>query len=245
MHTFERQVLVGLPKVMGIDLSVTNEVLLLWLAAATAFVLLTVACRRKQLVAHGPLQNLFEALIEFIQKEIVTEGLGAEGRRWASFLIALFFFILFCNLLGMVPVPSHFTSVTANISVTVSLALIVFVMTLVINIHHNGFRGFLRKFVPDGVPRWVLVLIVPIEIASWLAKPVSLAVRLFANMLAGHALILAFVGLTATVAWIAKPLPLAGAVIMSAFELFVSFIQAFVFTMLAGFYIRDALETAH
>ena len=224
------------------DVSITNEVVLLWIAALITLVLLGLACRRRGLLARGFFQNLFEALIQFVEREVVREGIGEQGRRWAPFLLTLFFFILFCNLLGMVPAPRHFRSVTANINVTVGLALVVFGVTLFINVKRNGVVGFLRKFAPRGLPLWVSLMVMPIEVVTWLAKPVSLAIRLFANMAAGHALILIFIGLLSGAAFYLKPLPLAGAVAMSCFELFVCFIQAFIFTMLAGLYVKEAIE---
>ena len=245
MHEIQRRVLVPLPTVFGIDLSVTNEVALLWVAAALTFGLLWLACRRRDPVARGRFQNLVEALIEFIDQEVVRSGLGEGGKAWAPFLMTLFFFILFGNLIGLAPLPYHAKAATGNISVTLALALLVFGMTIVINIRCHGVGGFLRKFMPSGIPKAVAVLVIPIEIVSWLAKPLSLAIRLFANMIVGHALIFVFIGLEMSVAWFLIPLPLVGAVVMDAFEVFVSLIQAFIFTLLAAMYIREALDEAH
>ena len=242
MHEIERQVLIPLPEFMGIDLSITNEVLLLWLAAAVTLVLLAAGCRRRGLIARGWFQNLFEVLVEFIEKEVVRGAVGSRSGAWTPFLMTLFFFILFSNLLGMVPLPSHFKAVTSDLSVTAGLAAMVFAVTLFVNIRSHGLLGFMKKFVPKGIHPAVAVLVVPIEIVSWLAKPLSLAIRLFANMMAGHILILVFVGMEVVAAWFILPLPLAGAVVMSFFELFICFIQALVFTMLTGIYIREALE---
>ncbi len=245
MHGIERKILVYLPTVFGIDLSITNEVVLVWLAGLVTFLLVFISSRRAGVVARGLFQNIFEALIEFIENRIAKEGIGREGIVWGPFLLTLFFFILFSNLLGVVPVPSHFKAATANINVTVGLALIVFFVTMGINIKRNGVFGFLKKFLPAGLPRWIAVIVVPIEVVSWLVRPVSLSIRLFANMVAGHALIFVFIGLLAQAAWFLRVVPLAGAVAMSCFELFVCFIQAFIFTMLAGMYIREAVETGH
>lgn len=243
MNEFETRVIFPLPKVLGLDISITNEVVLVWLAALVTFLVLIPVCRRRDAVAHGFYQNLMEGLIELVDREVVREGLGAAGRLWAPFLLTTFFFILFCNLLGMVPVPSLFEAVTSNINVTAALALVVFVLTLGLTIRRRGLRGFIRGFLPAGVPWWLAPLMVPIEVLSWLARPLSLAVRLFANMMAGHALIFVFIGLAMGSAWLLKPVPLLGAIVMYAFELFVAFIQAFIFTMLAGLYIKDAIET--
>jgi F-type H+-transporting ATPase subunit a len=243
MHEIPRLVLIPLPTVLGIDLSITNEVLLLWIAAFITGALLIRVFHRQAPVASGPFQNFFESLLEFINESVVKDSIGPEGKRWAPLLLTFFFFILFINLLGMLPLPSLVKAMTSDISVTGALALIVFALTIGISIRAHGVLGFLKKFIPTGIPAWIMVLVVPIEIISWLARPVSLAIRLFANMLAGHALILVFVGLAAGGAWYIKPVPLAGAVAMSLFELFVCFVQAFVFTLLAGMYIKDALDT--
>jgi len=243
MHDIPRHVLIKLPVLWGVDLSITNEVVLLWIAAAFTFVIVSWACRRRTPVAAGPFQNLFEAFVEFIDDNVGTEVLGKLGRRWSSFLLALFFFILFSNLLGLVPLPSHVKAMTSNINVTAALALIVFATTVGVNLRTHGLLGFLKKFSPEGLPAAVKLLAIPIEVVSWLARPLSLAIRLCANMLAGHALILIFLGMAGSAVWLLKPLPYAGAVIMSAFELFVSLVQAFIFTLLAGMYIKDALDT--
>ncbi len=245
MHGLERHVLLRIPSVAGIDLSITNEVVLVWVAAAVTFALLTLACRRKSLVARGVFQNLFEAMVQYIDEQIVHGSIGKNAGAWSPFLLTLFFFILFSNLLGLVPLPSHVQAATSTLSVPLALAALVFAVTVGINLRTHGLVGFLRKFVPPGLPKVIAVFAVPIEVVSWLAKPLSLAIRLFANMMAGHALILVFVGLAAQAAWFVAVLPLAGAVIMSGFELFVCLIQAFIFTMLTGAYIREALVAEH
>ena len=242
MHDIPRQVLIKLPTLWGVDLSITNEVLLLWIAATLTFVVVTLACRRKALVPKGAFQNLFEAIIEFLDDAVGRDVLGEHGRHWAPFLLTLFFLILFTNLLGLAPLPSHVKAMTSNINVTAAFAIIVFVTTVVVNIRTHGFLGFLKKFAPSGLPLAVKIMAYPIEVISWLARPLSLAIRLFANMMAGHALILIFLGMAGSTMVLLKPLPYAGAVIMSAFELFVSFVQAFIFTLLAGMYIKDALD---
>jgi len=230
---------------MGVDLSITNEVLLVWAAAAITFLLLSLGCRRSGLVPKGVFRNVFEALVQFIETQVMRDSIGAGSRAWAPFLLTLFFFILIANLGGMLPAPHHVKAATANINVTAALALVVFGTTIAISVKKHGFGGFLRSFVPGGVPKWLAPLIVPIEIVSWLARPLSLAIRLFANVVAGHSLILIFVGLASASVFYIKPLPLAGAVVMSCFELFVCFVQAFVFTLLSGIYIREALESDH
>jgi len=242
MYEIQRRVLLHLPPLFGVDLSITNEIVLLWGAALATFALLFFACRRREIVARGMYRNLFEALIEIVEREIVQEGMGKSGARWAPFVLSLFFFVLLCNLLGLVPLPSVFKPVTSSLSVTAALAALVFILTVVLNVRAHGLGGFLRRFLPAGLPVWIGILVAPIEVISWLARPFSLAIRLFANMLVGHHLIFIFIGLEMLSAWYFKSLPFVGAVLMSAFELFVCFIQAFIFAMLAGIYIRDAVE---
>lgn len=245
MHEPASTVLIRLPPIWGIDLSITPHVLLLWLAALLLLALILPACRRRSLYAKGFGQNLLEAMIEFVEREVVEDGLGPQGRIWAPFLLSMFFFILFCNLLGVLIIPFPLRSSTANINVTAALAVMVFILTVLISVRRHGALGFLRRFLPEGVPWWLSVLVVPIELVSWIAKPFSLAVRLFANMLAGHALVFAFLALAMGAAWLLKWIPLVGAVLMTLFEIFTSLVQAFVFTMLAGIYIKEALEEPH
>lgn len=240
-----RKTIVEIPPIFGIDMSITHEVLLLWLAAAVTFILLFMACRRSQMVAKGFLQNLFESLIEFVDNEIVSPCINKKDGAWGIFITSLFFFILFANLMGLVPVPTLFKSVTSNINITAALALGVFASTIAVSINRKGFKGFLKRFVPDGTSGLILMFIIPIEVISWLARPFSLALRLFANMLAGHTLILVFVGMTVTVPFSLKPLPFAGAVLMNCFEIFACFIQAFIFAMLSALYLKEAMEDAH
>ncbi len=242
MGELETSVVIPIPRIFGIDLSVTNEVVLVWMAGLITLMVLLPVCRRRAPIAQGLYQNLMEGLIEFVEREAVVEGLGSAGPVWAPFLLTMFFFILCANLLGLVPVPGVFQAVTSNINVTAALALIVFLLTLWLKIRQRGVLGFLRGFLPQGVPWWMAALVVPIEVVSWLARPLSLAVRLFANMMAGHALIFVFIGMAMGSAWLLKPIPLIGAIVMDVFEVFVSFIQAFIFTMLAGIYIKDAIE---
>ncbi|MCK5849779.1 MAG: F0F1 ATP synthase subunit A [Kiritimatiellae bacterium] len=245
MHHIPRQVLKSLTGPFGIDLSITNEVILLWVSAAATFILLFLAFRRRDPIAKGVFQNLFEALVEMVDRQIVRESIGEKGRMWTPFVLSLFFFILFSNLLGLLPYPSHIKSITSNINVTLALAGVVFVTTIGINLRQHGFTGFMKKFAPSGAPAWILPLLVPIEVISWLAKPCSLAIRLCANMMAGHALIFVFITMAMVARPFLAPIPLVGAIVLSAFELFVCFIQAAIFAMLTGIYIGTALEEAH
>ena len=245
MHEIPREVVKEIIGPFGIDLSITNEMVLLWISAAVTFIFLFLAFRRRGPVAEGAFQNLFEALVEIVDKQIVRESVGKENRIWTPFVLSLFFFILFSNLLGLVPCPSHIKSITSNINVTLALAAVVFVTTIGISLRQHGIWGFMKKFAPSGAPAWIMPLLIPIEIISWLARPLSLAIRLCANMMAGHALIFVFISMAMAAKPLLMPIPLVGAIVLSAFELFVCFIQATIFAMLTGIYIGTALENEH
>ncbi|MDA3799226.1 MAG: F0F1 ATP synthase subunit A [Kiritimatiellae bacterium] len=245
MQELSRKVIIEIPKVMGLDISITNEVILVWIAAAVTFLIFFIGSRRKNLVPKGFLSNFLEILIDMLDKQVIKENIGKEGKKWACFIMTTFFFILFANLLGMLPFPNHVKAPTSNINFTAAMAAIIFITTIYINISNNGVGGFIMKFIPKGIPAWITVLVFPIEVISWLAKPFSLAIRLFANMMAGHTLIFIMLGLVMAIPVFLKPLPLAGAVLMNCFELFVCFIQAFIFAMLSSIYIKDALEERH
>jgi F-type H+-transporting ATPase subunit a len=229
-------------KIAGIDLSISNAVVMIWIASILVLITLTLAGRMGRLVPKG-LQNLMESLVSYLKQTFITEILGEENAAWFPFVATLFFFILYCNLLGLI--PKMFTA-TSNINVTASLAVIVFLCTQAIGIYKNGIFGYLKKFVPKGIHPAILVIMVPIEIISAFAKPFALAVRLFANMTAGHLVILVFLGMIIMFkSIIITPFPLAMAVVMMAFEIFVSLIQAFIFSILATMYIAEASHAEH
>jgi F-type H+-transporting ATPase subunit a len=193
-----------------------------------------------------------ESLVSFIRQSLIHEILGEEGMSWFPFIATLFFFILFCNLLGLV--PKMFTA-TSNINVTATLAAMVFILTQGAGIAKHGLVGYGKTFVPKGMPRGIMggILIgfmIIVEIISQLARPFSLAVRLFANMTAGHMVILVFIsmifmfqGIMAKI--FVTPMSVVMAVIMMAFEIFVSLLQAFIFAILASIYISLAVHPEH
>jgi F-type H+-transporting ATPase subunit a len=241
-------------KIAGMDISITNAVIMMWIACILVFLTLTLAGRIGKLIPRG-LQNLMESLVNFVKQSLIQEILGEEGMRWFPFIATLFFFILFCNLLGLIPIPKIGFTVTSNINVTASLAAVVFICTQSAGIAKNGLIGYCKTFVPKGMPRGIMGLIligfmIIVEIISQLARPFSLAVRLFANMTAGHMVILVFIsmifmfqGIMAKV--FITPVSVVMAVVMMAFEIFVSLLQAFIFAILASIYISLAVHPEH
>lgn len=234
---------------LTVDLAPSLHVIMLWVAAIVLTLLVSRAARhtdRDGLVPRGRLRNFFEAIIVFLRDEVVYTIMGPKvGRRFLPLLLTFFFFILFANLLGLVP---SLATATGNINVTATLALTTFFATQISGMRENGFLGHWKALVPPGVP-WPLVpIMIPIEIMGMFTKPFALTVRLFANMIAGHIIILSFFGLIFSLslktAYISV-LPFAGAVAISAFEIFVAFLQAFIFTFLSTIFIFQAVHPEH
>lgn len=230
---------------------------MVWLAAGTTLAVLILGARliAGALVSTGRFANLVEAMVEFVEENIVKEFLGEHARNWFGFFATLFFFILFANLVGKLPVPG-FESPTGNINVTAALAVMVFVIAQVVGILKLGVVGYFKKKFLLPAPWWVQIPAIPIMLLVLLAEPFSLAVRLFANMTAGHLVLLTFataqmvggvwlLGQPNLLAKSAAVLPFALSVILVAFELFVAFIQAFIFTLLSALYLSESLEQHH
>ncbi len=234
---------------LHIDLAPSIHVIMIWLAAILLTLVVSRAARQTDqdgLVPKGRLRNFFEAIIVYMRDEVVYNIMGPKvGRRFMPLLMNFFFFILFLNLLGMIPTMA---TASGNINVTATLALITFFVTQVAGIKENGFIAHWKALVPPGVP-WPLVpIMIPIEIMGMFTKPFALTMRLFANMIAGHIIILSFFGLifglSLKTVYLA-PLPFAGAVAISAFEIFVAFLQAFIFTFLSTIFIYQAVHPEH
>ncbi len=228
--------------IYGIDLSISKHVVMMWVASSLLILLLTVAFRRPQAVPFG-LANLFEAMVLFIRDEVVLPIMGEDGRKYMPYLLTVFFFILFCNLIGLFP---YSATATGNISVTAALALCTFAVTQITGIVNNGFIGYCRSLVPSGVPGWLLLIMIPIEIMGLLSKPFALAIRLFANMIAGHVAILVFLGLIIMLkSYYLAPFSVAFAAAIYMLEIFIGFIQAFIFTLLSALFISMAAHPDH
>ncbi len=226
----------------GYDFSLTNSGLFMLLAVALACLLTAIAARGGSGVPTR-MQALGEMAYEFTAG-MVRSAAGEDGMRFFPFVFSIFFFVLICNLLGFLP---YSFTVTSQIVVTASLALLVFFTVVIVGIKDHGVE-FFKTFVPPGVPMYILPLVVAIEIVSFLTRPVSHSVRLFANMLAGHITLYvfgAFVIMLLGAGLVTKPLavlPFAMAVGLEALELLVAFLQAYVFAMLTCMYLNDAIH---
>ncbi|MDI6731831.1 MAG: F0F1 ATP synthase subunit A [Candidatus Margulisbacteria bacterium] len=228
-------------EVFGIDASIYNSTLSLFFAVFIIFFFFMLVSRKAKIIPT-PIQSIAEYLVDFIRLEMLAP-LGSQGEKWLPFLISLFCLILISNLLGLVP---GLLPPTSNINVTGTLAIIVFIMVNIVGLLKHGFLGYFRSFIPSGVPIFLIPLLFPIEVMGQVARPFSLAVRLFANMFAGHAIILVFLSFIFMFkSFLIAPLPVIGDVAISAFEIFVAFIQAFIFTYLSSSYIIGALQEEH
>jgi len=226
-----------------------NKVVLVYFAAIILTVLLFVLGNQRKLVPTGA-QNLAESSVNFVENGIIMQSMGPRGLKWAPMLTAMFFFIFFNNIFEVIPgvqMPG-----TARIALPMFLAIFVWFVFNIAGIIEHGPLGYLKhSLIPPGVPVGLLPIIVPIEfVSNFLVRPFSLMVRLFANLLAGHILLVTFTILTAalwTQQWYAAflPLPLFGVIFFVAFEILVSFLQAYVFTLLTAVYIDMATSHEH
>jgi F-type H+-transporting ATPase subunit a len=224
----------------AIGFSQSNAFMLLALGLITLFVM---AAAARGALVPGRLQALGEASYEFIHG-MVTEQIGDEGKKYFPFVFAIFMFVLFGNLLGLLPYAFTFTS---HIAVTLTLAVIVFVTVTVIALMRHGMH-FFSYFFPEGAPVWLAPIIIPVEVISYFSRVVSLSVRLFANMVAGHVMLKVFAtfvvllgGLGAVGPFVAI-LPLSVNIALVGFEFLVAFLQAYVFAILTSIYLHDAVH---
>ena len=235
LHPFELHPLVQL-SLFGVDISLNKAVLMMWLVITLVAVVFILAGSSPRMVPTK-LQNLAEMFVEFI-RGMILDTIGQQGMRFFPFLATLFLFILFCNLLGLI--PGSYT-VTSQIAVTAAFALFVYGMSLVVGFALHGVK-FLGILVPGGTPMWMLPLMIPIEVVSQLARPLSLAVRLFANMTAGHTVLAVLFGMALSLPLLIGWLPFVVTVAINGLEVFIAFIQAYIFTILTCVYLGDAIN---
>ncbi|MCB9993308.1 MAG: F0F1 ATP synthase subunit A [Hyphomicrobiaceae bacterium] len=228
----------------GMEIAFTNSALfmLLTLLAASAFLILSTRGRG---LVPGRMQLMAEMVYEFVAN-MVRSSAGTEGMRFFPFVFTLFMFILVANFFGMVP---YFFTVTSHIIVTAALAVLVFLVVVIYGFMRNGAK-FLKLFVPPGIPWFIIWLVVPIEIISFLSRPLSHSLRLWGNMLAGHIVLKVFGGMVVALlgagAWgVVAILPFGMAVALTGLEFLVAALQAFVFAVLTCVYLNDAIHPGH
>ena len=236
-----------------IDISPTRHVVMLWIAALLCIVTTLLALRahnRRTREGKAPsgFGNGLEALVLYLRNEVVLPNVGAHGNGYVPYLLTLFFFILFANLLGLIPYGS---TATGNISVTATLAIVTFIVVEIAGMKALG-KGYINTIVfwPHdmslGMKLFISPILTPIELIGKFTKPFALAIRLFANMTAGHVVLLALISLIFTFgSWFLVPVPILMALGIMILELFVAFLQAFIFTLLSSVFIGLIREGAH
>ena len=228
----------------GIDLSITKHVVFIWVAAIILITVFAYAARayKKSLVPTG-VANLVEVLVVFIRDEIVIPTIGKGYEAFLPFLLTIFFFILTCNFLGLLP---YGATPTSNISVTASLAALSFIATQAAGMRKNGGFGYFKGLIPHGVPLWLLPVMIVVEVLGLFTKPFALAIRLFANMTAGHVVIMALIGLIFVMKTVlVSPVSIGFALFINLLEILVAFIQAYIFTILSSLFIGMAIHQEH
>ena len=223
----------------NIDLSFTNSSLFMLLSAIFILLFLLFGTKEKKIIP-GKIQLISEMLYNFIGK-MINDTAGKKAKPYFPFIFSLFTFVLFCNMIGMLP---YSFTVTSHIIVTLAFAMFIFIGVTILGFIIHGFK-YLKIFVPSGVPIVLLPIIMIIEIISYLSRPISLSVRLFANMMAGHTMLKVFGGFVISLGLVAGWLPLTFSVALTGLEILVAFLQAYVFAILTCIYLNDALNLHH
>ena len=239
MHQFNVYKIGPEIKINGIDLSFTNASLFMLISGIFISLFLLLGTKDRKIVP-GKFQLISEMLYNFISK-MISDTAGKKAKPYFSFIFSLFIFVLFCNMVGMLP---YSFTVTSHIIVTLVMALFIFIAVTIIGFIKHGFK-YLSIFVPKGVPVVLLPLITIIEIISYLSRPVSLSVRLFANMMAGHTMLKVFGSFVISLGLLGGWLPLSFSVALTGLEILVAFLQAYVFAILTCIYLNDALNLHH
>jgi len=239
MHQFEVYKIGPEINLGGINLSFTNASLFMAISSILILLFLFLGTKKKLLVPTK-IQFITESSYTFVAK-MINDTAGSAAKSFFPFIFTLFMFVLFANMVGMLP---YSFTVTSHIIVTFVLAAIIFIGVTILGFVKHGFK-YLELFVPKGVPIVLLPLIVIIEIISYLSRPVSLSVRLFANMMAGHTMLKVFGGFVISLGLLGGWLPLGFSVALTGLEILVAFLQAYVFAILTCIYLNDALNLHH
>ena len=219
----------------GYDISFTNSALLMTIAFVFIVVLFFVGTSRKALVP-GRLQSAAEMMYEFVAN-MVEDNAGHGSAKYIPLVMAIFLVVLFGNVLGLVPYSFTYTS---HIIVTAALSLFIFVTVVLLSLKNHGI-GFFKMFFPPGAPIFLAPLLIPIEVLSFVFRPISLSVRLISNMMSGHVMLQLFAGFTIALGLFGV-LPLTFVVLLTGFEILVALLQAYVFALLTSIYLKDTLE---
>lgn len=245
IHQFAINNIVDLGTIGGVHIAFTNSALFMVIIVVLITALMMIGTSSRRLVP-GRLQSVAEMSYEFVAN-MLRESAGTDGMRFFPFVFSIFMFVLFANVLGLFP---YFFTVTSHIAITASLSVTIILLVILYGFYRNGLH-FLGLFVPQGVPIYLMPLVVAIEVMSFLSRPISLSVRLFANMLAGHITLKVFasfilmLGAWGVAGWAGAIIPFFMTVALTALEVLVAFLQAYVFAILTCMYLNDALHPSH
>ena len=226
-------------KIGTFDISFTNASLFMIISSVAILLIFNLGSKKNSLIPNN-IKIITGLSYTFVSK-MISDTAGLKAKPYFAFIFSLFMFVLFCNMFGMIP---YTFTVTSHIIVTFVLAAFIFIGVTIIGFMKHGF-GYLKLFVPSGVPAVLLPLIVVIEIISYLSRPISLSVRLFANMMAGHTMMKVFGGFVISLGIVGGWLPLSFSVALTGLEILVAFLQAYVFAILTCIYLNDALNLHH
>ena len=232
------------PLIFGIDITPSKHIVFMWVAALLVLILFTIIARNyKHSLIPNRLANLFEVLILFVKNDIAKSTIGTGYEKFVPYLLTLFFFILFGNFLGLLPWSATFTS---NIGMTATLAICSFFITQVSGIRNNGLIGYFKGLMPTGIPILLLPLMALVELLGLFTKPFALSIRLFANMIAGHTVILGMIGLIFFMGTVLiAPVSIIFVLFIYLLEILVALIQAYIFTVLTSLFIGMAVHQEH
>lgn len=237
MHQFDIKKLYDL-QLWGVDISITNSVVFMLITTVLIVAFLYMGVRgRYTLRSPSKFEAASEIAFNFVAK-LFDEHCGAEARRYLPFVMSFFMLIAMGNLLGMVPYTFTFTS---HIIVTFAMAAMVFIVITIIGFIYHGVK-YLKIFLPEGAPLFLAPILIPIELISYLSRPISLSVRLFANIMAGHIVLKIFAGFVVSLGGLGGIIPLGMTVLLTFFEVFVALVQAYIFAILTCVYLNDALH---
>jgi F-type H+-transporting ATPase subunit a len=245
IHQFEIKNLFTFGRIGGVEIAFTNSALFMAIALAV-IIFMTIGATASRALVPGRMQSIAEMSYEFVANTL-RQSAGTEGMKFFPLVFSLFMFILVVNVIGLIP---YTFTVTSHIIITVSLAMLVFLTVIIYGFAKHGLH-FFNLFVPKGIPIYILPLVTFIEVLSFLSRPISHSVRLFANMLAGHITLKVFGGFVVMLGglgylgWAGAILPLGLTVALTALELLVAFLQAYVFAILTCIYLNDAIHPGH
>ncbi|QKX03171.1 F0F1 ATP synthase subunit A [Wolbachia endosymbiont of Litomosoides sigmodontis] len=236
LEQFKIHTIVELPKLFGHDINFTNSSLFMMISVVLVILFLLLGIRQEAVIP-GYLQAAVEYVYDFVIS-IIENNTGSKGLKHISLVFTVFIFILSCNLVGVLP---YSFTVTSHVIVTFTLSLIVFTYTTVIGFKERGIK-FLRIFLPEGIPSWLAPMMVFIKLLAYLARPISLSIRLTANMIAGHTIIKVVAGFIMNMHLTLTPVPFLFIIALIGFEVFVAILQAYIFTILMCIYLSDAVK---